>query len=60
MTGIMKLPENVKEFFRKQGKIGAKKRHANLTPERRREIARQAAETRWANARKKEPGKEAR
>ena len=45
----MKLPEDVKEFFRKQGKIGAKKRSANLSPERRQEIARLAANARWAN-----------
>jgi hypothetical protein len=44
----MKLPDDVKEFFRKQGKIGAKKRSANLSPERRREIARLASEARWA------------
>ena len=44
----MKMPEDVKEFFRRQGKIGAKKRHANLTPEQRQEIARMAARTRWA------------
>ena len=45
--GTMKLPEDVKEFFRKQGKIGAKKRSANLSPERRQEIARNAAIARW-------------
>lgn len=46
----MKLPDDVREFFSKQGKIGAAKRHASLTPERRREIARQAIATRWAKA----------
>lgn len=45
----MKLPENVKEYFRKQGRIGAKQRSANLSPERRQEIARLAAATRWSN-----------
>lgn len=45
--GSMKLPEDVREYFRRQGKIGAKKRHATLTPERRREIARAAARARW-------------
>jgi hypothetical protein len=48
----VKLPEDVKEFFRKQGKIGARKRTANLSPERRKEIARQAAKARWAVAEK--------
>lgn len=50
----MKLPEDVKEFFRKQGKIGAKKRSANLSPERRQEIARNAAIARWTAS--TEPG----
>jgi hypothetical protein len=44
----MKLPDDVREFFRRTGRIGAAKRHANLSPERRREIARLASETRWA------------
>jgi hypothetical protein len=50
MLDAMKLPEDIREYFRKQGKIGAAKRKANLTPERRQEIARLAAETRWAKA----------
>jgi hypothetical protein len=45
----MKLPENVKAYFQRQGKIGAAKRKKSLTPERRSEIARMAAQTRWAN-----------
>jgi hypothetical protein len=48
----VKLPEDVKEFFRRQGKIGAEKRSANLSPERRKEIACQAAKARWAVAEK--------
>ncbi len=44
----MKLPHNVKEFFKRQGRIGAAKRHAALAPERRREIAQIAASTRWS------------
>jgi hypothetical protein len=44
----MELPENVLDYFRKQGKIGAKKRAATLSPERRKEIATLAAQTRWA------------
>jgi hypothetical protein len=46
----MKLPDEIRAFFRKQGKIGAAKRHAGMTPERRSEVARLAAETRWARA----------
>ena len=49
----MELPEDVKEYFRKQGRIGAKKRSANLSPERRKEIARIASEARWGGKRKK-------
>jgi hypothetical protein len=44
----MKLPDEIREFFRKQGKIGAKKRLKTLSPERRREIAQAAANARWA------------
>jgi hypothetical protein len=50
----MKMPDNVRAFFQRQGKIGADKRKAVLTPERRTEIARQAAQARWAK-RVKEP-----
>jgi hypothetical protein len=46
----MKLPEDIREYFAKQGRIGAAKRKANLTPERRQEIARLAAEARWKKA----------
>ena len=56
----MKLPEDIREYFAKQGRIGAAKRTATLTPERRQEIARLAAETRWKNAKensKKSPAK---
>jgi 1,2-phenylacetyl-CoA epoxidase PaaB subunit len=49
MVVIMKLPENVKAYFQRQGKIGAAKRKEMLTPERRSEIARQAAIARWAS-----------
>jgi len=48
MIVTMKLPENVKAYFRRQGKIGAAKRKELLTPERRSEIARTAAQARWA------------
>ncbi|MCI0627272.1 MAG: hypothetical protein L0387_37440 [Acidobacteria bacterium] len=48
----MKLPKNVREWFREQGRIGAAKRNANLSPERRRELARQAVQSRWAKVKK--------
>jgi hypothetical protein len=38
---------------RKGGKIGGKRRLVTLTPERRQEIGRQAAEKRWGKKRKK-------
>jgi hypothetical protein len=54
----MKLPENIREYFRRQGKIGAAKRYAKLSPERRREIARLAIRARWAKAKaRKSSGK---
>jgi hypothetical protein len=43
----MKLSENIREFFRKQGKIGAAKRITSISPERRAEIAKIAAQARW-------------
>jgi len=36
------------EFFRKQGRIGGRKRAANLTAEERSEQARKAVNARWA------------
>lgn len=48
MLASMRMPEHVKEFFQKQGKIGGKKRSASLSAERRKEIAKRAAEARWA------------
>jgi hypothetical protein len=45
----MELPADVKAYFQRQGEIGAAKRQELLTPERRSEIARKAAATRWAN-----------
>lgn len=44
----MKLPDEIREFFRKQGRIGAAKRVAGMTPERRSEIAKIAAQARWS------------
>ena len=48
MVSTMKLPENVRTYFQRQGKIGAAKRTEMLTPEQRSEIARQAAIARWS------------
>ncbi len=43
----------VREAMATLGRIGAQARAAALTPERRREIGRKAARTRWARARKR-------
>ena len=53
MFNTMRLPENVKAYFQRQGRIGAAKRKESLTPERRSEIARIAATTRCANQKNK-------
>jgi hypothetical protein len=53
MSANKKLPEAALEFFRKQGRIGGRKRAANLTPEERSEQARKAVQARWANQVKK-------
>jgi len=49
------LPDDVLEFFRKQGakggKIGGTLRAARMTPEERRESARKAVLVRWAKQR---------
>jgi general stress protein YciG len=55
--GVMKIPDNVKEYFREQGRIGGEKRNASLTPERRQEIARAAARARWAKGEAEEERK---
>lgn len=44
----MKMPADVLEFFRRTGKIGVQKRNALMSPDRRSEIARIAANARWA------------
>ena len=36
-----------RDWFRKQGEAGGKKRAENLTPERRKAIAKKAAAARW-------------
>jgi hypothetical protein len=48
MTKRPKLSDDALEYFRKQGRIGGKKRAANLTPEERSEQARKAVQARWA------------
>jgi len=45
---VMKLPKDVREYFKRQGATGGKKRARNLTAEERSESARKAAQTRWA------------
>jgi len=45
---FMDIPDDVREFFRKQGRIGGKRRMKRLSPEERTEIARKAAQSRWA------------
>jgi hypothetical protein len=45
----MDMPDDVREFFRKQGSIGGKRRMKKLSAEERTEIARNAAQKRWAN-----------
>ena len=54
------LPDEIREFFRRKGKLGAKRRQQVLSPEKRREIARIAAQARWnklqPSKKAKEPG----
>jgi hypothetical protein len=49
------VPPDVAEFFRKTGAEGGRARAKSITPERRAEIARKAAVTRWEK-KKKEAG----
>lgn len=44
----MALSKEAREYFAKEGRRGAKIRSKNMTPERRKEVARKAAEARWA------------
>jgi len=52
-----RLPEAIQEYFRKMGQIGGKAgaqaRIDKVSPERRREIAKQAIAARWAKKRAK-------
>jgi uncharacterized protein YdaU (DUF1376 family) len=45
---MIDMPDDLREYFRQQGKIGAKKRVKVLTPEQRTKIARDAANARWS------------
>jgi hypothetical protein len=49
----MKMPEEIRKFFRKQGAVGGKTRAENLSAEERREAARKAVQARWQKAKKK-------
>ena len=57
MTPRSKLPEEALEFFRKKGRIGGRKRAANLSASERSEQARKAVMARWAKRAAKEQGK---
>ncbi|ABF42962.1 hypothetical protein Acid345_3962 [Candidatus Koribacter versatilis Ellin345] len=50
---MIDMPDELREYFRQQGKIGAKKRTKMLTAEQRKEIARNAANARWASRNRK-------
>lgn len=47
----MRIPDAVREQFRRYGREGGRRRAARLSPERRSAIARRAAATRWTRAR---------
>jgi hypothetical protein len=53
MSAKEKLPEAALEFFRKKGRIGGRRRAANLSAEERSEQARKAVQARWAKQAKK-------
>jgi len=44
--------DELKEYAKRLGRRGGKKRSENLTPERRREIAKKAALARWSKKKK--------
>lgn len=46
----MKLPDDVREYFRKQGALGGKTRAARLSPAERQASARKAVQARWAKS----------
>jgi hypothetical protein len=57
---FMKLPEDIREYFRKQGKRGAAIRAATLSPEERTAIAKKAAAVRWSKPENNSEKKQAR
>jgi hypothetical protein len=58
MSKHNKLSEEIREYFRKQGSIGGKKRSDSLTAEQRSELARKAVQARWARAKANRKGSE--
>lgn len=56
----MKVPKIVRDWLKrrasKAGKIGGRARAEKLSPERRSEIAREAAKARWGKASNKQTG----
>ena len=49
-TGEIEDTADVKSAAAQLGRLGGKKRAANMSPERRAEIARKAAQRRWSGA----------
>jgi hypothetical protein len=47
----MKLPNDIRERFRRFGRAGGRKRAAGMSPEARRSVARRAAAARWMRRR---------
>lgn len=47
----MRLPDDIREAFRKYGRAGGRARAARMTPERRTQVARRAATARWIRQR---------
>ena len=46
-------PQELKDYFAKEGRKGGNKRAKRMTPEQRKEVARTAAKARWAKEKKK-------
>ena len=47
----MRLPDDVRQSFRRYGRAGGRARAARMTPERRKQVARRAATARWIRER---------
>jgi hypothetical protein len=52
---MKKIPESVKDYFRKQGSKGGKKSAAMLTDKQKKARASKAAKAMWAKQRKAKP-----